>query len=178
MTFSTARGIVSFSGGPPPLNLLLTDALGKGLAGTGPRRAWGLLAGEGARQCALEGGPVEGVEIDYGLLKQALRDVLGEEGLLGDAPMATRFQRGVVIIKPEDASLQPKEVPIEDLFRKIVRVRDQLRILEQKLNNHPKLEADEKQQLQGYLTRCYGTLTTFNVLFREKGDHFVGQRGK
>ncbi|MCA8923039.1 MAG: hypothetical protein KDD82_14590 [Planctomycetes bacterium] len=121
---------------------------------------------------------MEGVEIDYGVLKQALRDVLGEDGLLGEAPLAVRFQRGTLILKPEDASLQPKEVPIEDFFRKIVRVRDQLRILEQKLNNHPKLDGDEKQLLQGYLTRCYGTLTTFNVLFQEKGDHFVGQRGK
>lgn len=121
---------------------------------------------------------MEGVEIDYGTLKQALRDVLGEDGLVGDAPLGARFHGGKLILKPEDASLQPKELPIEDFFRKIVRVRDQLRILEQKLNNHPKLDGDEKQALQGYITRCYGTLTTFNVLFREKGDHFVGQRGK
>ena len=56
--------------------------------------------------------------------------------------------------------------------------RFQRRVLEQKVNNHPKLDSDDKQLLQGYLTRCYGTLTTFNVLFQEKGDHFVGQRGK
>jgi len=117
-------------------------------------------------------------EIDYGLLKQALRDVLDEEGIAGAATIANKYRGGTLVLKPRDSDLQPKEVPIEDLFKKVVRVRDQLRLLEQKVNAHPKLEAEEKRVLQGYVTRAYGTLTTFNVLFQDKADHFVGQKGK
>ncbi len=115
------------------------------------------------------------MEIDYGMLKQALRDVL-DEGTDAGTELATRFRGGTLVIKPKDASLQPKEVPIEDFFRKIVRLRDNLRLLEQKVNNHPKLEAEDRRTLQGYVTKCYGTLTTFNLLFQEKADQFVGQK--
>ncbi|MBX3471073.1 MAG: hypothetical protein KF878_29750 [Planctomycetes bacterium] len=115
------------------------------------------------------------MEIDYGLLKQALRDVL-DEGTDAGAEIAARFRGGTLIIKPRDESLQPKEVPIEDFFRKVVRIRDNLRILEQKVNSHPKLEAEDRRTLQGYVTKCYGTLTTFNLLFQDKGDQFVGQK--
>lgn len=118
------------------------------------------------------------VEIDYGQLKQALRDVLADEGVVGAADLATRFHGGTLILKPQDDSLQSRELPIEDFFKKIVRVRDQLRVLEQKINNHDSLDADDKRVLQGYITRSYGTLTTFNVLFQDKQDHFVGQRSK
>lgn len=120
---------------------------------------------------------MEPATIDYGMLKQALREALGEEGLTGTATLAQRFKGGALLIKPADSSLQPKEVPLEEFFKKIVRVRDQLRILEQKLNGLEKLDPEERRTLQGYVTRCYGTLTTFNVLFQDKGDHFVGQKG-
>ena len=118
------------------------------------------------------------MEIDYGQLKQALRDVLAEEGAASDPPLAHRYRGGTLVIKPSDASQQSKEVPIEDFFRKLVRVRDQMRVLEQKINAHPKLEAEERRVLQGYITRCYGTLTTFNQLFQERDDWFVGQKSK
>lgn len=114
-------------------------------------------------------------EIDYGMLKQALRDVL-DEGTDPGSELALRFRGGALLIKPKDPSLQPKEVPLEDFFRKIVRLRDNLRLLEQKVNNHPKLEAEDRRTLQGYVTRCYGTLTTFNLLFQDKADQFVGQK--
>ena len=120
---------------------------------------------------------MESVAIDYGLLKQALREALSEEGLVGTPALAQRFKGGALVIKPSDPALQPKEVPLEEFFRKIVRVRDQLRILEQKLNSLEKIDVEERRTLQGYVTRCYGTLTTFNVLFQDKGDHFVGQKG-
>lgn len=115
------------------------------------------------------------MEIDYGMLKQALREVL-DEGTDAGAELATRFRGGTLVIKPRDASLQPKEVPLEEFFRKIVRIRDNLRLLEQKVNNHPKLEAEDRRVLQGYVTKCYGTLTTFNLLFQDKADQFVGQK--
>jgi hypothetical protein len=117
------------------------------------------------------------VELDYGLLKQALRDVLDEEGA-SDPPLARKFRGGTLVLKPADASLKPKEIPIEEFFKKVVRVRDQLRVLEQKINGHDGLDAADKKTLQAYLTRSYGTLTSFNVLFQEKADTFVGQRSK
>jgi hypothetical protein len=115
--------------------------------------------------------------LDYGLLKQALRDVLAEEEA-SPAPLAPRFRGGKLLIQPKDETLQAKEVPVEELFKKVVRVRDQLRLLEQKINGNDKLEAEERRVLQGYLTRAYGTLTTFNFLFQDKADHFRGQKGK
>ena len=70
---------------------------------------------------------------------------------------------------------QAKDVPIEVFFKKIVAIRDRLRVLEQKVNAHATLAAEEKLELQGYITRCYGSLTTFNVLFSTRASWFVGQ---
>jgi len=117
------------------------------------------------------------VEIDYGLLKRALREVL-EETSPGLPEITPKFANGTLVLKPKDAAVQSKEVPIKEFFSKIVRLRDQLRLLEQKVNAHDKLSAEEKGVMQSYITRCYGTLTTFNVLFREERDRFVGQKGK
>jgi hypothetical protein len=117
------------------------------------------------------------VEIDYGLLKRALREVL-EENAPGAPEIMPRFANGTLVLKPKDATTQPKELPIKEFFSKIVRLRDQLRVLEQKINGHEKLSAEDKSVMQGYITRCYGTLTTFNILFREDRDRFVGQKGK
>jgi hypothetical protein len=117
------------------------------------------------------------VEIDYGLLKRALREVL-EEAAPGAPEITPKFANGLLILKPKDPAAQAKEVPIKEFFVKIVRLRDQLRVLEQKINGHEKLSPEDKAVMQGYITRCYGTLTTFNVLFREERDRFVGQKGK
>jgi hypothetical protein len=116
-------------------------------------------------------------EIDYGLLKRALREVLDEEAG-GRADMAPKWVNGTLVIKSADPALQPKEVPLAEFFKKVVRVRDQLRLLEQKVNGHPGLSAEDRSVMQGYITRCYGTLTTFNVLFHDERDKFVGQKGK
>jgi hypothetical protein len=86
--------------------------------------------------------------------------------------LATRWQRGTLIMQSADASLQPKEVPIETFFHKIVMIRNNLRVLEQKVNASDKLSDADKFDMQQYITRCYGSLTTFNILFKNKDDQF------
>lgn len=93
-----------------------------------------------------------------------------------EAPMGQRWQGGLMILKPEDENLKPKEIPIEAFFHKIVMLRDRLRVLEQRINSNDRLDDEEKINLQQYITRVYGSLTTFNILFRDKEDYFVGEK--
>lgn len=111
------------------------------------------------------------------MTKAELMEVFLEATGLADVPLAPKWEGGTVKLQPKSAELQAKELPIDSLFHKVVMIRDRLRTLEQKLNAHPKLTDGEKVELQQYVTRCYGSLTTFNVLFREKSDQFTGQKG-
>ena len=93
-------------------------------------------------------------------------------------PLGDRWKNGKMILHSADGSLQPKEVPIENFFHKIVLMRDRLRVLEQQINAHKKLDDEDKVNLQQYFTRCYGSMTTFNVLFKNREDYFVGDGSK
>lgn len=88
--------------------------------------------------------------------------------------LANKWVSGSVEFKPKDDSLQGKEIPIRTFFNKIISVREKLRVLEQNVNNHEKLDEADKLHLQQYISRAYGSLTTFNVLFAQKEDQFSG----
>jgi hypothetical protein len=105
---------------------------------------------------------------------QAIREALREEER--DVRLAPKWEGGTVVLKPGDPQTQPKEIPLDALFHKIVMIRDRLRVLEQKVNGHDKLSDADKVELQQYVTRCYGSLTTFNLLFRDERDRFVGDK--
>jgi len=118
------------------------------------------------------------VDMDEETFRKVLREVIQDELSLSDAPIAERFRGGEVIVKPGKVGTQEKKIPIDALLHKVVMVRDKLRVLEQKINANPKLTDDEKVTLQQYVTGCYGSLTTFNVLFRDEEDRFVGAADK
>ena len=106
-----------------------------------------------------------------------LRRDLAEIGLgpSGAIEMAGRWDGGELVLRP--SSGQEKAIPLETFFRKVVLARERMRVLEQKINNHPKLDDGDKLEMQKYLTHIYGSFTTFNVLFAERTDWFVGQKG-
>jgi hypothetical protein len=87
--------------------------------------------------------------------------------------LGERWKGGNIIIQPGKAGLQSKEIPIDSFFHKIVMTRDRIRVMEQKINSS-ELEESVKIELQQYITRIYGTFTTFNILFEHKEDHFKG----
>jgi hypothetical protein len=92
-------------------------------------------------------------------------------------PLGDKWVGGTMILKPGSDSLKPKEIPIDTFFHKIVMLRDRLRVLEQNINSNTKLTDEEKVGMQQYITRCYGSLTTFNVLFKEPEHQFTGAKG-
>lgn len=93
-------------------------------------------------------------------------------------PLGDRWKNGKMTLHSTDGSVQPKEVPIDTFFHKIVMMRDRLRVLEQQINAHKKLDDEDKVNLQQYITRCYGSMTTFNLLFKNREDYFVGESSK
>lgn len=109
-------------------------------------------------------------------IEEAITFVLEKhQGISQIVKIADKWKGGTLEIKPENSDLQSKEIPIDSFFHKIVMVRDRLRVLEQNVNSHSKLDDEDKVHLQQYITRAYGSLTTFNVLFEERENHFKGQ---
>jgi hypothetical protein len=108
-------------------------------------------------------------------LKLAVQEVLGDYGWVEtNLEVHKRWIGGTLKLVPGREDTQSKEIPVEVFIKKIIGVREKLRVLEQKINNHQNLDAADKLELQGYITRCYGSLTTFNALFADKASHFVG----
>ncbi len=111
----------------------------------------------------------------YDMVKLAVFEVNRED--LPQTQLGARWKGGEMVLKPGDPKLASKSVPIETFFHKIIMVRDRLRVMETQINGHKVLTDNEKVELQQYITRIYGSLTTFNILFKEKGDYFIGQKG-
>jgi hypothetical protein len=132
------------------------------------------LAEEPPRDIVL---PEDLLDMDADEFRRVLADVIRDELGVGRVELAGRWEGGEMILKPGRPGTQEKRIPLDSLFHKIVMIRDKLRVLEQRINSHPKLADDEKVQLQQYVTGCYGSLTTFNVLFANREDSFVGQKG-
>lgn len=97
-------------------------------------------------------------------------------GFSETVPIGDKWKGGILLLQPYDKTQKPKEIPIEDFFHKIVMLRDRLRVLEQNINSNKQLSEGEKVNLQQYITRCYGSLTTFNMLFKNKEHWFVGEK--
>jgi hypothetical protein len=145
-----------------------------------------ILFTEGKRTVAPETAGLEPAEPQVGVsgldvplkqfVEQTLEAALQKLGLgkvdTDVEQLGVRWHNGKVVMHPADPALQTKEVPLETFFHKVVMVRNNLRVLEQKINSHDKLTDGEKVEMQQYITRSYGSLTTFNVLFKEKEDQF------
>ena len=111
-------------------------------------------------------------EVEKSLLK-----ILRQWGEVTEiVPIGDKWLGGIMSLQAADKTLKPKEIPIDDFFHKIVMLRDRLRVLEQNINSNKKLSDEEKVNIQQYITRCYGSLTTFNVLFKNKEHWFVGDK--
>ena len=123
----------------------------------------------------LEKSDIAVVPISIDDIKKAVREVVEEKSDIQEVvSLAPKWNDGTLLLKPSDSSLQAKEIPIESFFHKIVMLRDRLRVMEQKVNAHAKPTDEEKVELQQYITRIYGSLTTFNVLFKYTDDQFKG----
>lgn len=114
------------------------------------------------------------MESDYERMKIALREVLAEEMGFGRYEIGQKWDGGTVILQPADSSMKSKEIPMDTFFKKVTSVREKLRVLEQKLNNNSTLSLEDRTEYQKLITRIYGSLTTFNILFRNEEDQFQG----
>jgi hypothetical protein len=119
----------------------------------------------------------EDIETHSDVEKSLLKILRLWGGLTEVVPLGEKWRGGLLVLQSGDKSIKPKEVPIDVFFHKIVMARDRLRVLEQQINGHKSLSDEDKVNLQQYITRIYGSFTTFNVLFRNKEQWFIGEKG-
>src|SRR5262245_22733656 len=122
-------------------------------------------------------GPMNESNAPSGDLELLLRRIIREEAGITPVVPADKWRGGEVVLRPGKPGLQEKSWPIETLFHKVVMIRNKLRVLEQQVNGS-ELPDDQKMRLQAYITGCYGSLTSFNVLFADEKDRFQGTEGK
>ena len=120
--------------------------------------------------------PEEILDMSPEEFRAVLREVIRDELGASEVELGARWVGGEVRLLPGKEGTQEKRVPIDAFFHKIVMIRDKLRVLEQRINAHAKLSDEEKIQMQQYVTGCYGTLTTFYVLFADRDEGFTGQK--
>ncbi|HMR42792.1 MAG TPA: hypothetical protein PKC40_03120 [Saprospiraceae bacterium] len=124
----------------------------------------------------IEAIPAE-ASVSYSEAEKSLIKILKDWSDISEVvPLGDKWEGGLMILKPKDESYKPKEIPIESFFHKIVMTRDRLRVMEQRVNSHTGLNDEDKVNLQQYITRIYGSLTTFNILFKNKEHQFVGEK--
>ena len=124
----------------------------------------------------IELAPLPDQRLSLGDLEAVLSDVLRKwAGVTEIVPLGSKWKGGTMVLQPGDNSLKGKEIPIEAFFHKIVMIRDRLRVLEQNINKSENLSDEEKVNMQQYITRVYGSLTSFNILFRHADDGFKGE---
>ena len=125
----------------------------------------------------LEWAPGEEVDVDGETFERVLRRVIREETGLTPVALADKWRGGQFVLKPGRPGVQDRAWPIDAFFHKVVMLRNRLRVLEQQINA-AEVPVDVKLKLQGYITGCYGTLTSFNVLFADDDDRFHGSGGE
>ncbi|HMI88873.1 MAG TPA: hypothetical protein VK550_32565 [Polyangiaceae bacterium] len=176
---SCARGMISY---PVPTASICGEYRARGTAhDLVPLKARKAAAREPALTFVVRRPPLPeeiDLDMDIATFRSVLQEVLREELGIGEARIQPRFQGGELILKPGKEGTAEKRVPLESFFHKIVMIRDRLRVLEQRVNGHTGLTDEDKVTMQQYITACYGTLTTFNVLFADPADGFKGAAGK
>jgi hypothetical protein len=174
---SCARGMISY---PVPINAICGEHRARGTGRETPaprvaRAATGRRSPAPTNTTLVPTLPTEiDLDMDMDTFRSVLAQVLREELGLGETNLGARWQGGEMVLRPGKEGTAEKRVPIETFFHKIVMIRDKLRVLEQRLNAHPTIGDEEKVAMQQYITACYGTLTTFNVLFADASEGFRG----
>ncbi len=117
--------------------------------------------------------------VSFSEVEDSLRELLKKWSDASEiVPIADKWRGGTMVLEPKDSNLSNKEIPINTFFHKVVMLRDRLRVMEQKINSSKNLDDQEKVDIQQYITRCYGSLTTFNVLFKNNSQQFKGDSTK